>query len=371
MALAPFVSAPAAAQEAFDRPRLPFGSDPNDWESYYDFGVRELVARRPERAEPAFYWASRLNPERAEPLFLRWVSFHLRDEKRWIGYLDGREKVLSSPAVVAMDSVRFLAMVRNPFVHRGLELILWDEMPGRFREDTFTRAWLAYSEPDFPEAAELFGRAIERRPEQLVWARMLRAQAFVMMQRYDSALAELETLRATLEERDRESLVVAYESKEMLHYAIGMLHAARRQPALARESMQRALGENLGFHPAHLFLGDLAFSTGDAASALADYEAALVIAPSDALLRYRHGLALSRLGRLDEAVASMRMAIDREPFYAAPWLELGRILDHQGDVEGALAAYSGFMKRAPEQDRGLAHARTRLASLRGAATARP
>ncbi|HEX6058143.1 MAG TPA: tetratricopeptide repeat protein [Gemmatimonadaceae bacterium] len=352
------------ARDVFPRPELARDADPNDWGAYYDLGVEQLRKRRPERAEPAFYWASRLNPERAEPYFARWVAFHLRDQKRWMGYLDGREKELSKPEVIAMDSVRLRAMIRNPFVYRGLELILWDEMPGRFGRDTYTRGWLAYSVPDFPAAARLFGSAIDVDPEGRAWARMLRAQVFVSLQQYDSALAELETLRAVLEARDAARLVLAYESREYLHYAIGILEAVQRRPDRAREAMARALTDNLGFFPAHQFLGDLALAANDGAEALREYEAALAIGADDPLLRYRQGLALVRLGRRGEGAEAFRAAIAQEPNWAAPWLELGRVLERTGDEAGARAAYRGFVARAPAADaRGVTFARGRLAAL--------
>jgi tetratricopeptide (TPR) repeat protein len=356
-----------AQQDRFPRPKLDAKADTNDWGAYFDRGVATLNARLPERAEAAFYWASRLDPERAEPYHGRWVAFHLRDQKRWLGYLDGREKVLSNPAVMAMDSVRMLAMMRNPFVHRGLELILFDEMPGRFREDSYTQGWIAYAQTDFPKAVRYFGRAIQRDPRKYLHLRSMRAQSFVALQQLDSALAELLTLQRLLEARDAAETVFAYESKEFLHYAIGILQVGRRRPELARESMQSALAEHLGFFPAHLGLGDLALNAGNAEGALQEYDAALAIVPGDPVLHHRRGLALQRLGRWRDAAAAFRASIELEPFYAPPRLELGRVLDRAGELAGAREAYEGYLRRAPLADgRGIAHARARVAALAAA-----
>src|SRR5471032_1484459 len=109
---------PAAALSAQSdaRPELPNGADPNDWEAYFDLGISRLTTHRGGAEEP-LAWASRLNPGRAEPLHARWVAFWMRDIPRFGKYLQGDEDVVHAPDVVAADSLRALALQRNPFVH--------------------------------------------------------------------------------------------------------------------------------------------------------------------------------------------------------------------------------------------------------------
>src|SRR5262245_63981256 len=64
------------------RPSVPRGADPNDWEAYYDLGIELLQNDRGGPAEAAFLWASRLRPDRAEPLYARWIAFWVRTAKR-------------------------------------------------------------------------------------------------------------------------------------------------------------------------------------------------------------------------------------------------------------------------------------------------
>src|SRR5574341_2008913 len=87
---------PGDAQETFPRPRLRSGADTNDWEVYFDRGVEGLRGRSARHAEPALYWASRLDPTRAEPLFARWVAFWLRDPGRYLRYLQDDPEVLEA-----------------------------------------------------------------------------------------------------------------------------------------------------------------------------------------------------------------------------------------------------------------------------------
>src|ERR1051325_3603975 len=109
------------------RPALPRDKDPNDWEAYYDLGVQQL-GHSADRAEAAFVWASHLRPDRPEPLYAQWLVFHMRDGQRFERYLQDDEKTLHDPGVVRADSLRAAAFRRNPFVHQGLIVLLWDRL---------------------------------------------------------------------------------------------------------------------------------------------------------------------------------------------------------------------------------------------------
>lgn len=92
-----FFIASAALSQPAAPPQLPRGVDPNDWEAWYDAGVRELE-RDPNVAEAAFIHASRLRPDRAEPLFARWVSIWTRDVTLFLEYRRGDEKAVRNPS---------------------------------------------------------------------------------------------------------------------------------------------------------------------------------------------------------------------------------------------------------------------------------
>ncbi len=352
VALALFVAGPLAAQDGlFPRPKLSERADTNNWEAYFDRG-RELLAKQPSRAEAAFYWAARINPERAEPLFARWVAFHMRDVGRFESYIQDDERVRRDPRVLAMDSLRFLSLIRNPFVHRGLEAMLWDRLPGFWGQDYVTKGWLAYATLDFPTALQYLGRSLSNKPKDIPrnrWILFTRAQAFVQLHLLDSALAQMLRLREEAQLQEQREKVVLYESKEVVDYAIARLQAARGNMGAAREFLGNALVENLAFYPAQLFLGDYAMAQRQWDDALRAYEDALASGARDAVLYYHHARALLVLNRPKEALASLQKAIELEPYYAEPWLQLARILEG-GDPAAARVAYQRFLERAAQKD---------------------
>src|SRR5215213_11951746 len=125
----------AAAQGAPARPRLPGGADPNDWEAYYDYGVRMLNGNMVSAAAGAFYWAARLDPSRAEPLYASRVTIFRDDIGRWERYLRDDPQTLKRPEMERADSLMGEAWLRNPFVPTSLNLLLYNQLPGDWGRD--------------------------------------------------------------------------------------------------------------------------------------------------------------------------------------------------------------------------------------------
>ncbi|HEX2093068.1 MAG TPA: tetratricopeptide repeat protein [Longimicrobiaceae bacterium] len=358
---------PVAAQAEPPRPALPRDADPNDWTAYYDHGVA-VFKTSPGQADAAFYWASRVDPSRAEPLFGRWATFWMRDYERWIDYLRGSRRVRESPEVARADTLLYRAAVRNPFVHRGLEALLYDRMPGRWRDDIQTRAWLAYATGDLPRAAELFGRVVERNPERNRWARYDRALALVAMGRFGEAATEVGRLLESLRREDEKELVRVYASKEMLEYATGLLHSAQNDDRAAREAHQRALLENLGFSPARAALGRIALAERRFPEAVREYEQAVEIDGRDAVVRFHYATALQATGEVAEAERELRVVVEREPYYAAPRALLGRVLEALNRPAEALGEYERFLALATRGEPQRPAVQQRVTALRGSAS---
>ncbi|MEX2181537.1 MAG: hypothetical protein WD771_05805 [Gemmatimonadaceae bacterium] len=188
-ALAAIVTTGAAAQSELVLPR---DADPNDWEAYFDLGVSH-VRSKPALAEAAFMMASSLDPSRAEPIFARYVTFWLRTPMEdYLAYLDGNEAMWRRPHVQMADSLLSLSLRRNPFVHRGLELLMFDRFPGRYRTDPATRAWIEYSAGKFQEAIRIQTPAIDRNPRGTIWLRYDRALSRVADRDLAGALTDLQ-----------------------------------------------------------------------------------------------------------------------------------------------------------------------------------
>ena len=344
------------------RPKLEANADTNDWEAYYEYGAR-YFQQFPGRAYDAFYWAARLAPWSADPLYAQWVAFHMRDIPRFQRYLDDDKKVLEAPDVQRSDSLARLAFLRNPFVHRAMEMAVYDALPGRWGGDILSRAWIAYANQKFDNALALFGRAISEKPDKFYRLRHVRAVIFVAKRQVDSAHAEMTALLEKTRQVDERELVHVYESKAFYEYAIGRLELARGNQRAAQEAFERALTEDLAYGPAYVWLATLAEGKRDTASALAAYAQAVDLAPADPIYRYQYAVALMKASRTEEGLAQINQAIALEPFYADSYVFKAAAHEQLAQTDSARVAYQAYLARAPRNAENRTRATRRLAAL--------
>ena len=350
------------AQDELKRPKLDHRADTNDWQAYYDHGV-SLVRRRPAFADRYFEWASKLHPGRAEPLFGRWVAFWMRDLPGLARYLKHERGTKLGEGALAADSMRRLALRRNPFVDQRLEVFLYNELPGRWSADPASVAAVRYAERDFGTAARILADAIDS-PQRRRELGYQRALILVAAGQLDSAAAELVALLGALRDADREFLVGSYYSKALLEYGLGMVLATKGDPMGARAAFERALVEDLAFAPAHEGLGRLALARGDTATAVRELAQAAELSPAEPYLRYQYGAALYTARRMDEALEQFRRVTSMAPLFADAHFGVASARDALGDASGAAAAYRAYLERAPRTATAArSQAEQRLAAL--------
>ena len=352
----------AAAQQPRRVP-LNRGADTNDWRAYYDYGYEQLRIH-PSRSDSAFYWASRLAPNRAEPLYGRWIAFWLRNVSIFVDYLIDRTPREEVARVVQADSFIDQALWRNPLLVRTPELLIYDKLPGDWSEDEWTQGWLAFGDRQPERAAALWGRLLKSHPNKRPWVRYDRAIVLAALQRYDSAIGELQVIVSQLDRMHRDSLVRVVDSREYLLYGIGILWLAVPNLDSASAAFQGALVANLSYAPAHEGLAEIAIARGDAATAAREYRLAVELLPHDVWYRDRFGVALAQAGELRQAAAQFDTATQQDPIFADAYYQWGVTLDAAGDHAAAVTALRAYIARAARSEEGrIAEVQQRLANL--------
>ncbi|HJS38571.1 MAG TPA: tetratricopeptide repeat protein [Burkholderiales bacterium] len=166
----------------------------------------------------------------------------------------------------------------------------------------------------------------------------------------------------------RQALALDPRHVDALHF-LGVVAYQQGDPARAVELISKALAVNAANAPAHNNLGNALAALGRRTEAVHAYLDALALQPeyADALsnlgnaLRALDGLdtqaAQARFdeanahrdhGRLDEALASYRMALAMAPGHAAAHLNLGGALQDQGRWPEALASFRKALALAPD-----------------------
>jgi tetratricopeptide (TPR) repeat protein len=377
-----------AQQQEPKRPRLHSDADTNNAATYYLHGVSVLSAN-PAEAADAFYWAARINPAWAYPLYARRVALLMSEPRRLVRYFRGSKGVMTSREVQYVDSLYLRALALDPFFHRGLEKKLvmtlittlaedavrreggevnrtaidyWINTSFMLSADPELKGWLAYSEGRFPAALQQYGVALKRARYKAP-LRAERARMWVLEGTLDSALAELTAALSEARGREEKELVPVYESKALYEHSTAVIHEKKGNLGAAREAYGRALVEDLAYYPAHTRLAFLAFETGDTATALTELDLAVQLAPDDPMLRFVYGHVLAVSNRLDEAATQLNTAIEVDPHYAAPYYLLASVREVQGQNREALELWKAFVARASSTAPELADAKQRVAEL--------
>lgn len=387
-------AAPLAAQreKVPQRPRLTAAADTNSAHAYFSHGIR-ILEQQPFQAADAFYWAARLDPTWADPLYARRIALMMSDSRRLEGYMEGNRRIVTSPAVRQIDSLQYRALTLNPFLYRRLDRQLFkyyirssvkrSESMHRSATDRtddalldhlieswlngagpWMRGWSSYNNGRFPDALRYFASALKgSRNKSDIHAD--RARIFFMTGNTDSARVSMASAVEQMRKKDDDALVYFYESKALYEHSIGMIHEERGEPDAAREAYARALQEDLSYYPAHGRLAALALAAGDTATAQSEMDLAVQIHGDDPGLRYNYGLMLVTAKKLDEAAEQARKAIEAEPYFARPYNLLGRVLETQGKRDEALASYREFLRRAARDDTQRSWVTDRITMLGG------
>lgn len=366
MALAA-LAAPLAALSAqhMQRPRLTADADTLDPRSYWSYSNRDDVSW--QRTHEARYWAWRLAPDDIDYLYGVYIAMWYRQTPQWrVQFREGVPSVTRSRPARALDSMLPEIYLREPFPYLDGPCV-WPPGIEEFYERNPTLVAVVFFDNNcLEQAADFYGRAIQRAPDQL-WLRLDRARSMIFRRQYRAGVSELRVILDSLRARDEQYFSRVYQSKAFFEYMVGVALLRASDLNGARAAFGQALTEDLAYWPAHARLGDVAAAQGNLGEAASEYDLAVGLRSDDGALRFKFGVVLLRADRLDDAEAQLRAAIRLEPYWMEPYGQLAVCLDRQNRQADAIAAYREYALRVPHRlssrrDQAL----TRVAELEGA-----
>jgi tetratricopeptide (TPR) repeat protein len=140
-----------------------------------------------------------------------------------------------------------------------------------------------------------------------------------------------------------------YRGAQALRYTnegIGLLQLGRREEA--RAAFRAALDVDPAYAPALGNLVAVEMEIGDDEAALGHAQAAVKVAPGEAVYHYNLGNLLARKQRYEEALLSLRRAIELDPGYAHGYNELGSVYLALARPAEARKAFEAGLRHDPE-----------------------
>ncbi len=339
------------------RPVLPADKDSNSAGDYYFFGA-SVLGKDPEKAEAAFYWAQRLNPYLAEPVYGEYLAALLALPTDLItDYMLDRPGTDEKRDIRHVDSLHYKAMVRNPYVDRRLNNVMLESWLYRATQGDVSllelrqgrprfSAWVSYTYGEYQKAADRYAELMRTNSDDPTLP-LARSLPFVAMGQNDSAIASVHSALALYRAADTTRAMRVYESHPFAEYRLGVLFERGQQGDSAQAAYERALLEDVTFAPAHWRLARLRIATGDTVRALRELADAVALDSGDAVSLYEYGSLILAAGRSDSAVALLKRSIALEPYFLQPHFLLGRIYEMSGFKGEAIGEYGTFLRIAP------------------------
>lgn len=189
-----------------------------------------------------------------------------------------------------------------------------------------------------PEAQALLTRLAETHkghPEVIFWT----GKAHQALRAHDAALA---SYRAAIDAgQGRADSVTSYLALASLQSELGQLAVAQQTLSEAQEKLPPS-------GPLHKALGEIAMNRAEYARAYADFEKALALDSGDTRARFMGAVALTRLGRFDEALAAFQTVGETDKDFPGLAVERGRLFEESGRNEEALREYEAAFLKSPD-----------------------
>ncbi|MGM9487043.1 tetratricopeptide repeat protein [Ideonella sp. YS5] len=151
-------------------------------------------------------------------------------------------------------------------------------------------------------------------------------------------------------DRRPEPTVAPLRAADKRAQAQAWFQQGERQEASNPKAAEAAYREAIALVPtyvdAYLNLGALLCEASRCIEAADLYEHALQLGAVDALIHFNHAIALEDQRDLGGAILSYRRALALDPDLADAHYNIGRLLEKQGDAQGALRHFSAYRRLA-------------------------
>ena len=353
--------------------------DSNDAVAHYNVGLGYWSAKKYDDAEAALEAALELDPRLAPAHIALAYLPYARRGKLWEEVLRGTVPEEWRKPMEESDRHYRAAFLIDPLVDMRIvaavtpgKALAFEMLPEYAKAyDLLFRGFDDFQEGKYEEALGRFNNLMREvgwdthqadAPSSLFWMRGL---ALGQLRRWEEARQDFTVLLTRAEEREAgDSLTHIPLRTNEYRYVLAYLNHRGGNLSVATRLYREAVESDIGLYMAHVQLAAIHEAQGRVPEAIAERRLAINANPDDPTLVRDLGFTLGKAGRLEEALVPLGEAAERLPRDPTAQLYLGLVqFDLQHPAE-ARAALERFLALAPARmDRQVALAKAKLAEL--------
>lgn len=348
--------------------------DPNDPVNHYNLGLGYVSKRKFSTAQACFDSALAINPGFAEAHFANYCVKYALNKKMYEALREDDLKKDTSQLVKSVDRHLQKATLYNPFFDWRVSTILLESPPvsndrsiqefiNLFYE-YFFNGFREFSLGNYSAAIQKLTNTIELVPD---WTQcyLVRGYAYAQMGQYNSAIEDFQHVIDEMSQYNTKRILPVYINTAELKYLVAYAYERDKNIIAAEKEYQKVLLEDLSFYMAHVRLGRIFLAKKMTDQALQEFEAALLLEPNDAVIRYEHARTLVSMQRYDEALKDYENIISNFPKNSIAYYYSGILLNQLGKKGEALVFFQKFMEVSPTKNvEELANAKAILSANR-------
>lgn len=184
-------------------------------------------------------------------------------------------------------------------------------------------------------------------------AQLFRGLSYASNKDYASAIKDFTPLADSLNSKNKKNMLSEYYNPSIFYFYMGFCSLRLNDFSEGERFFQKALTEDYSLYMAHSYLSEIYHKQKRYNEALAELDAALLVAPSDPLMHYNKAVFLFELKKYNDALEEYEAVIQLNPKHYKSRYNAAIIYEAMKKKDKALEHYQGFLDCAPLKEAAL------------------
>jgi tetratricopeptide (TPR) repeat protein len=189
--------------------------------------------------------------------------------------------------------------------------------------------------------------------------------SYALNKSYKEAIADFQSIADSTESMNKKKILPIYINTAEMYFLIGCAQSQLANYPEAETAFQKALTEDYSYYMAHYYLADIYNKQGRFNDALGELDAALLVAPNDAIMHYNKAVFLFQMKKYADALDEYENTVKINPKLYKAHYNAAIIYEAMKNKAKALEYYQGFLNNAPLREEALiAKAKEKINALK-------